>query len=539
MSMSAHGYRRAVPKFTQIALLIAGVAGAPAAGVMAAELYDDQGISLRWDTTIRYSTAFRVEARDAALVADPNADDGDRNFKPGLVSNRLDAFTQADFDYGDFGLRLSGLGWYDSVYTERNDNDSPSTFNPISVPHNAFTRATRELDAEHAELADAYLHGSFQAGEMPLSFRLGRYTLLWGESLFFADNGIAGGQSPTDDLKAPIYSQAKAAEVLLPVTQASATLLPRSDIAVEFYYQFEWRKNRLPGSGSYFSDTDYLDAGGERYLLSGPGYLPGAGRYLTRAPDLRPRSADQFGAALNFSEADFNYGFYALRFDAKNPEIYLRPNGSLGPGNVGTYQLVYPNGIELYGASFSSNIADNNVAGEISYRRNMPLVSNPVTIPLNVMADAGDNARYAVGDTLHAQVSSVSTFSAGKFWDGADLTTELAASDVLAFTKNKGAFARGRTQGALSLEAYFEPEYFEVLPNLDISVPVGMGFGLLGNSPTSMEAYGGAGDIELGIEAHFRNVWEGRLSFTHFIGSPTSQFFADRDFISFSVERTF
>jgi len=534
-----HGRRRRLPISTPLVLLIAGIASAPIACATAAELYDDQGISLRWDTTVRYSAAFRVESRDAALVADPNADDGDRNFKPGLVSNRLDVFSQADFDYRDFGLRLSGVGWYDSVYTERNDNDSPSTFNPISVPHDAFTRATRELHAEHVELADAYLHGSFQAGDMPVSFRLGRYTLLWGESLFFADNGIAAGQSPTDGLKAPSYSQARAAEILLPVTQASATLLPRSDIAVDFYYQFEWRKNRLPGSGSYFSDADYLDAGGERYLLSGSGYLPSTGKYLTRAPDLRPRSADQFGAALQFNEADFNYGFYALRFDAKNPEIYLRPDGSLGPGNVGTYQLVYPNGIELYGASFSSNIADNNVAGEISFRRNMPLVSNPVTIPLNVIADAGDHARYAVGDTLHAQVSSVSTFSAGTFWDGADLTTELAASDVLAFTKNKSTFAQGRTQGALSFEAYFEPEYFEVLPNLDISVPIGVGFGLLGNSPTSAGGYGGAGDIELGIEAKFRNVWEGRLSFTHFLGSPAKQPLADRDFISFSVERTF
>jgi len=532
MPPRAYGVPRSFSYVARLLLLIGLSATAPLGRLAAAELYEDGDWSFRWDTTVRYSEMFRIDQRDAALLADPNTDDGDRNFEPGIVSNRLDVFSQADLDKGDFGLRLSAQGWYDSVYAQRNDNDSPATFNPVSVPHDAFTRATRELEAAHVELADAYLHGSFSLDDMPVSFRLGRHTLIWGESLFFAENGIAAGQSPVDILKVLGEPQAKAAEILLPVTQVSATLLPRPDISIDLYYQFEWRKVRLPGSGSYFSEADILDAGGERLLLDN-------GAYLTRISDLRPPDADQFGAAVRFNDAAFNYGFYALRFDAKTPEIYLRPDGSSGPGNVGSYQLVYPRGIELYGASFSSYIADSNVAGEISFRRNMPLVSLPVIIAPGELADAGGHARYAVGNTLHAQISSVTVFGAGKFWDGADLTAEIAASHVLDITKNRAALDPTRDRTAVSLELEFGQEYFEVLPNLDVRLPIGLEYGVFGDSSTAEDDYADAGNIEIAIEATFRKAWEGKLAFTHFLGSPVQQPLADRDFVSISIQRTF
>ena len=35
---------------------------------------------VRWDNTLKYSTAFRVEDRSDSLLRDINRDDGDRNF---------------------------------------------------------------------------------------------------------------------------------------------------------------------------------------------------------------------------------------------------------------------------------------------------------------------------------------------------------------------------------------------------------------------------------------------------------------------------
>ena len=71
-----------------------------------------------------------------------------------------------------------------------------------------------------------------------------------------------------------------------------------------------------------------------------------------------------------------------------------------GTGTVGTYDLVFPQAIELYGASASGYIGSASVAAEISGRRNMPLVSNPRVVGRTATADAGPNALFAVGDTL-------------------------------------------------------------------------------------------------------------------------------------------
>ena len=81
-----------------------------------------------------------------------------------------------------------------------------------------------------------------------------------------------------------------------------------SNVTIGAYYQFEWRKSREPGSGSYFSDADYLDEGGERFILS-------PGTYLFRARDQKPSSSGQFGIALQVSTDNFSYGLYALRFN--------------------------------------------------------------------------------------------------------------------------------------------------------------------------------------------------------------------------------
>jgi hypothetical protein len=50
------------------------------------------------------------------------------------------------------------------------------------------------------------------------------------------------------------------------------------------------------------------------------------------------------------------------------------PNGQAN--NVGSYWLVYPRDIQIYGASISTDIGPANVAGEISGRRNMNLVGD-------------------------------------------------------------------------------------------------------------------------------------------------------------------
>jgi hypothetical protein len=146
---------------------------------------------------------------------------------------------------------------------------------------------------------------------------------------------------------------------------------------------------------------------------------------------------------------------------------------------------------------------------------------------------------YAVGDTLHAQVSSVSTLAPAPWWDSADLSVEVAANDRLSITSGASEFASNRDRFAAAVRAVFEPRYFQVLPSLDISSPIGLGYDAVGRSSTDASMNGGAGDVEIGATATYRTVWEGSLTFTHFFGPASRQPFVDRDFVSLSLQRTF
>lgn len=515
---------------------------------LAAELYNSDGIDLRWDNTIQYSAMFRLNGRDPILLSDPNADDGDRDFPAGFASNRIDLQSEISVFKDGLGFDASAEGWYDSLYDQRNGNNSPATFNPVSVAHNRFTDQTQVQEGRDAELRNAFIQDRFEIAGMPLSLRVGRQTLLWGESLFFPENGIAGGQAPVDQEKQLRVPTDYARNVYLPVTQASASLQLPSGLAIDAYYQFEWRPDRAPAAGSYFSAVDYLDAGGERIILA-------PGQYFYRADDQKPPPGGQFGAALRFSDGEVDYGLYALRFNAKDPEIYYRPGIAVGSGpppvitdpgvvnlaigKVGTYRLVYPQHIELYGASASFYVGDNNVALEISGRRNMPLVSQPLYLAPGQAADGGDNPLYALGDTLHAQASTVTTFARNAVWDSADLQAEIAANYRLDVTRNRAALDPSRSKGAIEFRGTFEPSYYEVLPNLDLTLVLGLGYNLAGKSSINPYEYEATGDVEFGVTAHFRTVWQGSLLLTHYLGDPTDQSFADRDFISLTVQRTF
>src|SRR5262249_28948537 len=82
-----------------VAILLTALSTGPA---RAFDLYHDATTDLRFDNTLAYSAGFRVVPRDQALLADPNSDDGDRNFAPGLVSDRFDLLSQLDFSSGNF-----------------------------------------------------------------------------------------------------------------------------------------------------------------------------------------------------------------------------------------------------------------------------------------------------------------------------------------------------------------------------------------------------------------------------------------------------
>ena len=495
-------------------------------------------IRVRWDNTVKYSAAWRTSNAPEAHLANVNTDDGNRNFDPGFISNRVDFLSELDITYKKLGLRASGAAWYDTLYERQNNNDSPSSVNALSVPFNAFPDATRKLHGKRAEILDAFVFGSGTLGTMPASFRAGRHTLLWGESLLIFNNGISYAQAPLDAIKALSVPNSQAKELFMPVGQISGQLISTDNLTLAAYYQYDWRKTRLPASGSYFSTVDLLDSGGERLFTSPP-------RAFFRGRDLPASDAGQWGLSARFRSdmLDTDFGLYHIRFNEKTPQIYLRPGAGVDAtvGKIGEYALVYPEDIRLIGASFSTNVGSASVAGEVHVRRNTPLVSTPQVVTSGVAADNRDNPLYAVGNTVHAQVSMIHILPKTPLWPTASLTAELGAQRLTGITRNPGAFSATADTTAWGLRATLTPTYFQVLPNLNINVPIGLGYNPKGRSPIA-GFNGGAdhgGDISIGIDAEYQKRWNASMRFTHYFGSESTQPFKGRDFIAVSIRQTF
>jgi len=145
-------------------------------------------ISIRWDNTLRLNVVQRVEAQDAAILKNPNYDDGDRNIDRGRVFSRFDWLTEFDFVYQRrMGFRVSAAGWWDPAYGNL-DNTSIATSNYLVNGRPALglpDYTKRYAEGPSGEFLDVFAFGKFEVAEIPVNVKLGQTTVFWGESLLF------------------------------------------------------------------------------------------------------------------------------------------------------------------------------------------------------------------------------------------------------------------------------------------------------------------------------------------------------------------
>ena len=82
----------------------------------------------RLDNTVKYNYGVRTESADKRMLATPNNNDGDYNFrKAGTnISNRIDLLTEMDVVYkNSMGFRVSAASWYDKAYENVGSNSNP------------------------------------------------------------------------------------------------------------------------------------------------------------------------------------------------------------------------------------------------------------------------------------------------------------------------------------------------------------------------------------------------------------------------------
>jgi hypothetical protein len=525
---------------------------------------DNPDLRITWNNTLKYSTAYRLKDADPALITATapvstnmytfNQNDGDLNFKKkGLISSRLDWLSEFDIGTRNLGARVSGAYWYDLVYNRANHNDG--SFDSVSVlsgrPANQFAPDTRDQHGKQGEVLDAFVYAK-SSGETPATIRAGRHTLVYGETLFMGANGIAYAQGPTDLVKLLAVPGTPFKEILLPVNQISGTVQVASNVSVGAYYQLEWRPTRIPGVGSYNSDFNGAGVG-----VNGGGILLGPGLAAIGINDLEPKDSGQGGIQVKFTpeNSGVEYGLYAAQYNDKGPQLYV---SNIPPACTPcTWQNIYAEDIKTYGASASGVLLGANVAAEVSTRRNTPLVDDPVFNP--GPAD-NNNPLFAVGNTAHANLSAIYVMPTNSLFDGGAWLAELGWNRALSCTTHCDNVDPNTTRDATSMRAIFAPDYYQVIDGLDISIPVGLGYGLSGRSRAVFKFNGGVehgGDLSIGVNGTYQQVWKGGVNYVHYLGAATpflisnpatgttnptlsyGQSLADRDNISLYIKRSF
>lgn len=508
-------------------------------------------LDMRWDNTPKYSAAWRVKDQDSDLTANPNANDADLNFDRGLISNRFDLFSEFDLRYRDFGMRITGAAWYDDVYHHSNDHPNDGTQNATSG-YNEFTDEAETVHGGDIELLDAFVTQQFEVGEALGAVRLGQFGQVWGESLFFGVNAIAGGMAPVDVVKLASVPGTQFKEAIRPVNQISGQIQLTPDVSMAAYYQLEWEANRLPVSGSYFAGADTAPDGESMILV--PGALS-----ASQLSDDDAKDSGQGGIQLRILGEETDYGLYLIRFHNKILQQVL--NLGMVPGVPVpvpvSYREVYHEGITAFGGSMSRTFGAVNLAGELSYRHNQDLASTGSvdTSALGGAAtDNDDNPAYAVGNTAHLNLSAIWALPPNALFREGDFIGEIAWNRVLSVTKNKSALDPNATRDAVGLRFKVEPNYRQVMSGLDLSVPIVVGWAPKGSrsmalGPGAFPSDGG-GDISIGLNGVYLDSWRMGLNYTHYYGGADGfltsanafsykQHMKDRDFVSFSIYRTF
>lgn len=512
-------------------------------GARAATFTLNDGITVTLQTTLDYTGGIRTAPVDSQ-IATLNTDDGDRNFRSGVMANRLQTLEQLNVRDGDYGLRASAFAWLDTVYLQNSKNNSPNTFNSYGIGTKGFPSQTVANEGRRIEPLALFLYGTeyFDGGEQNLKWQIGRQTITWGEALFSLD-GISGLQAPVDAYEGSLLPNPQAQALFLPTGAVSLNYNFGDGNSVAAYWQFEYEADILPGVGSYFSPADIVGPGAQRILASP---IDEGAASLYRAPDITPANGlDQFGVSAHTRIGQYGIGAYFVRGIPKGPNVYVNafarssyketPTGL----SVGQYNLAYAQPVNAYALSFTALAFGNaNVTGEISGRTNQPLVGSESLYTSSTPASY-NHPLYPIGDVLDAQLSMIDlTPPLPLMPNGTSIAAELTMNKVLTVTRNRENLEPGRTAQGASFEITFEPSYYP-LPNLEVEFPIGWTTAFYGKSQYDSTENAGTGTIDVGITGVYRSVWTMGLNYQRYYGSASGEPYLDRDFATLFLQYSF
>ena len=389
-----------LPVSTTTTRLAAGVLAASLAAPAFAVNFDVGPFEGNFTSTFSVGASWRTEDPSKRVISPGNtngkgrassstADDGNLNYDQGDVYSFLwKGVHDLDLNAGDYGFFTRAKYWYDYDLAENNvDHGHAAT---LYQPNSELETSDFEDLAQDSgfEFLDYYAYGSFNVVDMPVELRAGNMVLSWGESTFI-QNGI-NIISPFDvtALRRP-GSEIK--EALLPVGLLYTNIGLTTNLSVEAFYQYEWQRTILDECGTYWNAADPY-GGGCNYLTASNSSSDlnqtEIGFTVARSGDDEASDSGQWGIAARYFVDSWNateFGLYYINYHSRTPIF----SGTNATENFGApfifganpkYFFEFPEDIDLYGATFATNVGDWAVSGELSYRPDVPLQINTVDL---------------------------------------------------------------------------------------------------------------------------------------------------------------
>jgi hypothetical protein len=344
-----------------------------------------------------------------------NKDDGNLNYDQGdIVAAVSKLSSELTLSHGDWTFKAGGTVFFDPVNYDFDEYHPDTTYQPRRTPRN--DEVSRNLGYDYT-LGNLLLSGVFTLFDHDFSTAIGYQHIRWGESMLVALNSISEINAPDARY---LYQPGTQIAAVFQTTPAAVLTTALSDtVTLDLVYQLAWHGVTLPEGGSFFApfdvvgrDTALLTVGQFHEDPQGLQRLPGIGQYFSHTSvtvpvgqhEGEPRDDGQVGLKLTGYSAELlggtEFSLYALNYHSRLPYLSmyatdhtciqdttqdvvqaivdcdgmrLAPDG-LEPTPIDTARLFldYPEDIHLFGLSFNTTLGKWSLAGEVSYRPNLP-----------------------------------------------------------------------------------------------------------------------------------------------------------------------
>jgi len=557
------------PKHTPFKVLFLAVSVAAAVpGTALALPFNVGDVEGQVDTNLSFTSDWGLRNADHHLVGASNGgtgrsslgDDGRLNFNRGQAfSNRLQVEHALTLQYGDSGVYVRGRYWYDFA-----QQDGSQDFKSIS------DRGREEgARAAGGQWLDAYVYHHYSIGDQPGTVRVGRQIVNWGESEFIGNS--INSINPVD-LSTLHQPGETVSDSLLPTNLLYVSQSLTDALTLDAFYQLQWDASQAENCGTYFAD-DITARGCSRGFTvasslpaqQGQGYeVTSEGVVVPRGHDQRARDGGQWGTALHWQVGTVDYGFYFMNYHSRQAFIETRNGSGSIPAGLGTltnsqaadaallggsYNLQYPQDIQLYGASFSTLLAGGSKwRGELSYRPNAPVQRNLADLTQALYGPAEQvNSGYErkaitqlqsslsqdFDEVLGAQRLSLVGEAGWVHVDNVSSSDRLGRNAVYGTAGNHGFV----TSNAWGYRAKAELVYPDALLGIGLKPSLAWSHDVSGYGPNGMFNQG-AKAVTLAMGAEFQQLYTASLAYTEFFGGDYNTL-TDRDYLSLSVGMKF